>query len=116
MNRDGIGAIVKFTPKNGKQVLSPVLGGSSYASEHSLVQGFGLGSKDEGQADVLWPGGVHSRLYHVQASEQVTIPEIPCDFVKSWPSKKAYTTCVDDALGQLRANGTINHSDSDVAR
>jgi hypothetical protein len=112
-NRDGIGAIVKFTPKGGKTVMSPVMGGSSYASEHSLIQGFGLGSKTEGTVDVFWPGGVHNRLYLVTPSELVTIPEIPCDFVKSWPSIKAYATCVTGALTELKNNGTIDRATSD---
>ncbi|AKV02701.1 hypothetical protein AKJ09_09364 [Labilithrix luteola] len=74
VNRDGIGAIVRFTPDGGKQVLSPVLGGSSHASQHSLVQGFGLKTKTKGRAEVLWPGGVKNRLYDVMAGESVTIP------------------------------------------
>jgi hypothetical protein len=111
-NRDGIGAIVKFTPQDGKTVMSPVLGGSSYASEHSLTQGFGLGSKTEGTVDVFWPGGVHNRLYHVMSSETVTIPEIPCDFAKTWSSKGAYLACVNMSVAQLVANGTINGGQS----
>jgi hypothetical protein len=110
VNRSGIGAIVKFTPKKGKQVMSPVLGGSSYASEHSLVQGFGLGSASKGTVDVLWPGRVLNRLYDVEAGEHVTIPEIPCDFSGDWASRNAYVSCVDVALGDLLSGGYINNA------
>src|SRR6266545_413475 len=101
VNRDGIGAIVKFTPDNGKQVMSPVLGGSSYASEHSLTQGFGLGAQTQGTVDIMWPGKVNNRLYAVQAGETIVYPEIPCDFKGTWSSIKTYTKCVDTALTEL---------------
>lgn len=107
VNRDGIGAIVKFTPKKGKQVMSPVLGGSSYASQHTLTQSFGLGSEKEGIVEILWPGGVRNRLYGVKAGEQVTVPEIPCDAGGRWAKKKDYEQCVDGALGELRSAGKI---------
>jgi hypothetical protein len=102
VNRDGIGAVVKFKPAGGKQVMYPVLGGSSHASQHSLTQGFGLGSATRGTVEILWPGGVKNRLYDVAAGERVMIPEIPCSFVSTpWSSKTAYRKCVDDALTDL---------------
>lgn len=101
VNRDGIGAIVKFTPKKGKQVMSPVLGGSSYASQHALTQYFGMGDKKEGMIEVLWPGGVRNRLYKVKPGEHVTLPEIPCDAGGQWAKKKDYEACVDGALSEL---------------
>jgi hypothetical protein len=107
-NRSGIGAIIYFEPKGGKRVMSPVLGGSSHMSQHSLIQGFGLGSKTKGTAEVLWPGGVHNRLYDVHAGETLVLPEIPCDFKKNWPSKNAYKTCVASALSQLVGAGIIS--------
>jgi enediyne biosynthesis protein E4 len=108
-NRSGIGATVKFTPRNGKTAMVPVLGGSSHASQHSLIQGFGLGDQTRGTVEVLWPGGVRNRLYDVQHGETVTIPEIPCDFAKRWSSRRAYRNCVDDALDDLRRSGAISH-------
>lgn len=109
VNRDGIGAVVKFTPDGSdKQSISPVLGGSSYASQHSVVQGFGLGAATAGTVEVLWPGGVRNRLYDVAAGEEVRIPEIPCSFAASWPSKKAYSSCVEGALDELQAAGVID--------
>jgi enediyne biosynthesis protein E4 len=110
VNRDGIGAIVRFTPKSGKTSMTPVLGGSSHLSQHSLVQGFGLGIQTSGTVEIFWPGGVRNRLYNVLAGERLTLPEIPCSFSGSWPSRTAYTMCVDTALNQLVANGTITGS------
>jgi len=107
VNRDGIGAVVFFKPRNGKQVMMPVLGGSSHQSQHSLTQMFGLGTQNRGTLEVLWPGGARNRLYDVQAGERVKLPEIPCGFNKSYSSFHAYRNCVDDALGELQAAGTI---------
>lgn len=102
VNRDGIGAIVKFTPKGGKQVMSPVLGGSGHSAQHSMLQGFGLGTQKKGMVEVFWPGAVKNRLYDVEAGETVTIPEIPCDFTRSYPGgKNGYKSCVNAALNQL---------------
>jgi hypothetical protein len=108
VNRDGIGAIVKITPKGSdRQSMSPVLGGSSYASQHSMVQSFGLGTAPEGTVEVLWPGGVKNRLYAVAAGEHVRLPEIPCDFAGNWANRNAYRACVDGALGELEDAGII---------
>lgn len=108
VNRDGIGAIVKFTPRRGETAMSPVLGGSSYASQHSMLQGFGLGRQQSGTVDIQWPGGTRNRLYDVHAGETVKIPEIPCDIGMKVRSRE-YRKCVDDALDELVANGTISH-------
>ncbi len=59
VNRDGIGAVLSFTPEDGDTVMSPVTGGSSHLSQHSLERIFGLGSEDEGDINVLWPSGSH---------------------------------------------------------
>ncbi|HEY6558100.1 MAG TPA: CRTAC1 family protein [Polyangiaceae bacterium] len=106
-NRSGIGATIKFTPAGGKTAMTPVLGGSSYASQHSLVQGFGLSTKTSGMAEVLWPGGVKNRLYDVRHGETLTIPEIPCNFMAS-TGRPTYRTCVDKALADLSARGVIS--------
>src|SRR5262249_38700142 len=98
VNRDSIDAIVKFTPDSVKTVMSPVLGVSTDASEHSLTQSFGLGTQTQNTLDIMWPGKVNNRLYFVQAGETIVFPEIPCDFKTKWPSLKTYTTCVDTAL------------------
>jgi len=108
VNRDGVGAIVKFTPKNGKTSISPVLGGSSHAGQDDYTRGFGLGTATRGTADVMWPGGVKNRLYDVKPGERLNLPEIPCDYSASWPSKNAYRACVDLALTRLQTAGVIN--------
>lgn len=100
VNRDGIGAIVRFTPQGGQPTLHPVLGGSSYASQSSLTVHAGLGSANRGTVDVLWPGGVKNRLYNVTASERLVLPEIPCSY-DAQVSPGAYTACVVSALADL---------------
>lgn len=120
VNRDGIGAVVKFLPEGGRPVMSPVLGGSSHTSQHSMVQGFGLGDKAKGMVEILWPtgnGGTKNRLYDVMAGETVTVPEIPCDYSKKWPGKKnQYSSCVNRALNQLYLRGVIDSTMSNRLR
>jgi hypothetical protein len=100
-NRDGIGAVVRFTPRNGKIALSPVTGGSGSAGQHSLIQSFGLGKAQMGVAEVLWPGGVRNRLYNVTSGESVTIPEIGCSFSNWSGDRQSYKACVNGAIDQL---------------
>jgi hypothetical protein len=66
-NRDGIGAVVSFTPARGRPSMRPIVGGSSYASQDSLSSLFGLGKGRRGTADILWPGGTRNRLYDLDA-------------------------------------------------
>ncbi|WP_179137294.1 ASPIC/UnbV domain-containing protein [Candidatus Entotheonella palauensis] len=47
LNRDGVGSVVTFTPKNGPPTLRPVTAGSSYASQNSLALTFGLGKQEQ---------------------------------------------------------------------
>lgn len=100
VGRDGIGAIVRFTPQGGQPAMVPVMGGSGFASQGSLRAQFGLGSAVRGTAEVQWPGGVKNRLYNVFASERVLLPEIPCSYDSSM-SPVAYTKCVTASLGDL---------------
>ena len=107
VNRDGIGAIVRFLPDGGKQSSLPVLGGSSYASQDSLTKTFGLGAGTKGRVEIFWPGGLRTRLYNVLAGEKVTIPELPCDPAGTWSSLKTFKRCVNTALLELQMSGTI---------
>jgi hypothetical protein len=116
VNRDGIGALVKFKPKNKSEVMQPVQGGSSYASQNSLIQNFGLGSAHRGRAEVLWPGGVKNRLYDVEEEEHVLIPEIPCDYSADWVSRNVYKACVNAALADLKHAGVITNSEGNRLR
>ncbi|HHO69168.1 MAG TPA: hypothetical protein ENK12_09060, partial [Gammaproteobacteria bacterium] len=108
VNRDGIGAIVMFRPEDGKQVMRPVIGGASYASQDSLESVFGLGQADEGMIEVLWPGGIRNRLYGVKAYEKVIFPEIPCRIDGSGTSFKAYRHCVEKATRKLVRAGVLS--------
>ncbi len=107
VNRDGIGAVVRFTAGHGQTVLKPVLAGSSHASQNSLDLTFGMRGKHRGTVEVLWPGGVRNRLYGVKPFERLTLPEIPCSYADDWPSRKAYRYCVKTALGELRRDGLL---------
>ncbi len=100
-NRDGIGAVMTFTPKQGDTAMKPVLGGSSHASQDSLEIIFGMGTAQKGTLEVLWPGGVRNRLYNVKAGKAITMPEIPCSYDDASLSQKQYKRCVKKALKDL---------------
>ncbi len=108
VNRDGIGAVVRFTTWNGQSTMRPVTGGSSYASQDSLELGFGLGDERYGQIDVLWPGGVRNRLYGVRHGETVRFPEIPCAIDGPWSRFGDYIHCLGSSLGELWSAGEIS--------
>lgn len=107
VNRSGIGAIVSFTPKEGKPAMWPVIGGSSYASQDSHEQIFGLGDQKKGTLDVFWPGGVRNRLYNVHAGEHINFPEIPCSYDDDSQGFKDYLECVKDSVHELREQGSV---------
>lgn len=108
VNRDGIGAVVKFMPRpTGQQVLRPVVGGASYASQDSLEAHFGAGSQEGGHLEILWPGGVRNRLFNVRAGEAVVFPEIPCSFEGDL-AFRPYLACVVQALDDFVAAEVIN--------
>jgi hypothetical protein len=106
-NRDGIGAVVRLTRPGAGTASQPILGGSSHASEDSLLAHFGLGKARRGLVEVQWQGGVRNRLYGVKAGERVRFPEIPCDFGGAWSSRGAYTACVDQALAEIQGAGLL---------
>jgi hypothetical protein len=123
VNRDGIGAVVRFTPEGGKTSIRPVLGGASYASQDSLTLTWGLGTAAKGTTEVLWPGGVRNRLYDVAAGENVLLPEIPCDFAtfnSGLPANAApaahrekYDKCVKESLKDLVKGGVVTRAYAD---
>ena len=110
VNRDGIGALVSFTPHRGKTSLQAIVAGSSHSSNHALRKTFGLGSTNKGTLDVLWPGGSKNRLYNVRKYEHIVMPEVPCSYDADWPSKHSYRRCVSNALRSLSRQGVINHA------
>ena len=114
MNRDGVGAIVKVTPKGGRTAMKPVLGGSSHASAEPMTIHVGLGRRPAATVEVVWQSGVRNRLYDVRRGERVRIPEIPCSFAARWKGGKAqYEACVDKALNNLFRTGTITREERD---
>ncbi len=108
VNRSGIGAVLRFTPKNGATAMKPVIGGSSYASQDSLTTLFGLGAANKGTLDVVWPGGTHNRFSEIHQGERLTLPEIPCSYDATWPSYQAYHACVTTALDGLKTAGVVD--------
>jgi len=114
VNRDGIGAVVRFTPAPGlpgTTVTRPVTAGGSYASQDAPTLLFGTGTARRGLIEVLWPGGVRNRLYGVRPGERVSIPEIPCSYAESWDSLGTYLVCVLDALDALEAAEVLTASE-----
>jgi enediyne biosynthesis protein E4 len=104
VNRDGIGAVLTFTPNNSVTSMRPIVGGSSYSSQDDLAANFGLGSAKRGTVDILWPGGTRNRLYNVFDGEKLTFPEIPCSYED--PDLVPYLQCLISSLQDL--------SDADV--
>ena len=108
VNRDGIGAVVRFRPRGGPWVTQPVVGGSSYASQDALAAHFGLGDEELGLLEVQWPGGVRNRLYNVRAGEHVVFPEIPCSF-DGFTTQWGYLGCLTRSLDDLVDHGVLSH-------
>ena len=101
MNRDGIGATVKVTPKHGKPVIRPVHVGN-YTSAHAKEGTFGLGNAKRADVEVQWTGGVRNKLFGVKRGKRITFPEIPCDFAGQWKDKENFKECVKNALYELQ--------------
>jgi hypothetical protein len=100
VNRDGIGAVVTFTPQGKHAAIRPVIAGSSFASQDALEGTFGMGQQKSATAEVLWPGGVRNKLYDIRPGERITFPEIPCSYSGSL-SRAQYTGCVTRSLDNL---------------
>lgn len=110
VNRDGIGAVVRFTPKDMRPDLRPILGGSSYASQDAVYAYFGMGTATMGDLEILWPGGTRNRLLNVRAGERIRFPEIPCS-IDAQSTDPNYSNCVNDALAELVAAGVLDESE-----
>jgi len=108
VNRDGVGAVVSVTPEGGPTAIRPVVAGSSYASQNSLVLGFGLDTARRGTVEVLWPGGVRNRLYDVRAGERLVFPEIPCSIDDRSMGPGEFSGCVREALRELVREGVLS--------
>lgn len=109
VNRNGIGALIEVSTRQGKRATLPVLGGSSYASQDSLEATFGLGSERRGNIEVQWPGGVRNRLYNVRQGSEILFPEIPCSFDDPSLDFVDYVHCVHQAIHELRSAEVLTH-------
>ncbi|HEX4955447.1 MAG TPA: CRTAC1 family protein [Thermoanaerobaculia bacterium] len=107
VNRDGVGAVLSFTPRRGKTVMRPVVAGSSFGSQDSLISVFGLGKEKKGTLEILWPGGVRNRVDNVKRGEHLVVPEIPCSYDAFPRLRGRYSRCVTRALHGYVAQGVI---------
>ena len=107
VNRDAIGAVLTFQPYGGEKVMMPVQGGSSYASQDALEIGFGLGEAGSGTLEVLWPGGIRTRLYGVKAGERLVIPELPVSYEEGM-NFFDYSYKIHEALAGMVEKGYIS--------
>ncbi len=107
VNRDGIGAVIQFTPKRGNPAMQVVSAGAGYASQDSLIKNFGLGDASQGHIDILWPGGVKNRLYNVKKSEKILFPEIPFS-IDTRDNFIVYFFSVAHSLTELEQKGAID--------
>jgi hypothetical protein len=107
VNRDGIGAVLRFTPSRGPTSMQVVSGGGSHSSQHALDRVFGLGSDNHGSLEVLWPGGVRNRVYDISEGK-ITVPEIPCSFNGDFANADEYLGCVQPALRDYREAGVLS--------
>lgn len=108
VNRDGIGAVVSFTPDGGLTRTKPVDGGASYASQSSVVANFGLGTSAGGVVEIEWPGNIRNRLDDVQAGERLTLPFIPCDPAATWEKRNRFDKCVRESLKEYKEEDVID--------
>ena len=108
VNRDGIGAVVHFTPQHGLTQIRPVSAGSAFASQDALEGVFGMGKSNVGTVEILWPGGTRNRLYDVRAGERLTLPEIPCSYTDTNTTLNNYKNCVTRALDDLTNAGHVS--------
>jgi len=74
-NRDGIGAVVRVTSAQGKQ-MQTVHSGSSYCSSSDLALTFGLGKDATANSvEIDWPSGKHQKLENVKSNQRLTVTE-----------------------------------------
>jgi hypothetical protein len=108
-NRSGIGALVEFTPDGSSDTTAlPRLGGDGFASQQSPVLHFGLGTSNNGDAEVFWPSGFHNCVRNIPSGFRVTVPEIPCSFDEpAFTNVSSFMACVTPALDDLVAAGVI---------
>ncbi|HKH43632.1 MAG TPA: CRTAC1 family protein [Thermoanaerobaculia bacterium] len=74
-NRDGLGALVKVTLRDGSQIWF-VHSGGTYLSQSQIDPTFGLGSASVvDEVLIRWPSGVTQRLQNVKANQRLSVRE-----------------------------------------
>jgi len=74
-NRDSIGARITLTA-NGKTQIREVVSGSSYISQNSLWQTFGLGKTNKvDEIEIRWPSGIKKVLRNIKTNQKLIITE-----------------------------------------
>ena len=74
-NRDGIGAVVRVTSAQGKQ-MQTVHSGSSYCSSSDLALAFGLGKDATANTvEIDWPSGKRQILSNVKSNQRLAVTE-----------------------------------------
>ncbi|MEX2028516.1 MAG: CRTAC1 family protein [Candidatus Curtissbacteria bacterium] len=73
-NRDAIGARIKVETGTGTQ-LREITSGTSFLSQDSLWQTFGLGTSTAANVEVMWPSGQKQSIGIVNANQTITIKE-----------------------------------------
>ncbi len=74
-NRQGIGAKLKLFVNDAIQVTQVGIQ-SSYCSQNSLIQHFGLGNElNADSLEVVWPSGLRQTLYDIKANQTIYVAE-----------------------------------------
>ena len=74
-NRDGVGARITVTTQ-GKSQIREVVSGSSFVSQNSLWQTFGLESSSTVDTiEIRWPSGIVQTLENVKANQKIVVTE-----------------------------------------
>jgi hypothetical protein len=77
-NRDGIGAKITVTTRDGLHLFKMVKSGSSYLSQSELPVTFGLGKPRANKVvslDIIWPSGKKESIRNVQPNQFLTLEE-----------------------------------------
>jgi hypothetical protein len=59
----------------------------------------------------MWPGGLHNRLYNVNAGERIVFPEIPCGYDDPGNTYRQYLGCVVASLEESLDAGLIRRGE-----
>jgi enediyne biosynthesis protein E4 len=74
-NRDGIGAVVRVTSAQGKQ-MQTIHSGASYCSSSDLALTFGLGKDQTATSvEIDWPSGKRQKLDNVKSNQRLAVTE-----------------------------------------